>query len=161
MVGIFDPACELLPPWTKELYLCTVTPLASLWPHPPLPKVNVQYLQTVCHCGGGGGVELCCKLVDHILQGFTTLFLTRFRTYKIASPPQKIWPVKTTFRLLVSLKFLRPWICMLLLSRNLGIRLGALGDFPNHNCTLSWKFFPVLLPINSTTADSSFQDILW
>jgi hypothetical protein len=30
MVGIFDPACELLPPWTKELYLCTVAPLPSL-----------------------------------------------------------------------------------------------------------------------------------
>jgi hypothetical protein len=28
-VGIFDPAaaCEMLPPWTKELYLCTVAPL--------------------------------------------------------------------------------------------------------------------------------------
>jgi hypothetical protein len=23
LVSIFDPACELLPPWTKELYLCT------------------------------------------------------------------------------------------------------------------------------------------
>ncbi len=22
MVGIFDPACKLLPSWTKELYLC-------------------------------------------------------------------------------------------------------------------------------------------
>ncbi len=25
--------------------------------------------------------------VDHILEEFYTLFLTRFRTYKIASPP--------------------------------------------------------------------------
>jgi hypothetical protein len=43
---IFDPACELLPPWTKELYLCTVAPLLYLLsdlppPSPPLP--NVQY----------------------------------------------------------------------------------------------------------------------
>jgi hypothetical protein len=30
LVGIFDPACELMPPWTKELYLCTVAPLSSL-----------------------------------------------------------------------------------------------------------------------------------
>jgi hypothetical protein len=37
-------------------------------------------------------------IVDHILQEFYTLFLTRFRTYKIASPPQKKLPVKTTFR---------------------------------------------------------------
>ncbi len=22
LVGIFDPACELFPPWTKELYMC-------------------------------------------------------------------------------------------------------------------------------------------
>ena len=31
------------------------------------------------------------RVVDHILQGFKTLFLTRFRTYKVAA-------VKTTFR---------------------------------------------------------------
>jgi hypothetical protein len=30
MVCIFDSACELLPPWTKELYLCTVAPLLYL-----------------------------------------------------------------------------------------------------------------------------------
>jgi hypothetical protein len=30
MEGIFDPACELLPAWTKELNLCTVAPLPSL-----------------------------------------------------------------------------------------------------------------------------------
>ncbi len=69
MVGIFDPACELLPPWTKELYLCTVNPLPSIWPAPP---------QGNC-------------VVDHIMQEFYTLLLTRFRTYKIASPsPTKI-----------------------------------------------------------------------
>jgi hypothetical protein len=60
MIGNFDRACELLPPWTKELYLYTVAPLPSLWPLPPLPKLNVQYIQTVCVCGGGVGVELCC-----------------------------------------------------------------------------------------------------
>jgi hypothetical protein len=37
MDGIFDPACELLPPWTKELH--------SLW----------------LWGGGVGGVELCCR----------------------------------------------------------------------------------------------------
>ncbi len=60
MVGIFHSACELFPPWMMELYLCTVAPLPSLWP--PLPKLNVQYIQTVFGCGGGGGgVELCCR----------------------------------------------------------------------------------------------------
>jgi hypothetical protein len=56
----------------------------------PLPKLNVQYRQTVCGSvwlwEGGGGVLNC--IVDHILQEFYTLFLTRLRAYKIASPPQ-------------------------------------------------------------------------
>ncbi len=38
LVGIFDPACELLPTWTKELYLFTVAPQSSLWPPPPFPN---------------------------------------------------------------------------------------------------------------------------
>jgi hypothetical protein len=67
---------------------------------PPLPKVNVQYIYTYRRCvavGGGGGGLLSC-FVDHILQEFNTLFLTRFRTYKIATPPQGLnkTPVKTT-----------------------------------------------------------------
>ncbi len=44
----------------------------------------------------GWGVLSC--VVDHILQEFNTLLLTRFRTYKIATPPQTKTPVKTTFR---------------------------------------------------------------
>ncbi len=57
MVGIFDPACELLPHGRKN-YTCVLLPLyilSDLLPLPPLPKLNVQYLQTVCVCGGGGG----------------------------------------------------------------------------------------------------------
>ncbi len=61
MVGIFDPACELLPPWMKELY-------------------------RQCMAVGRGGVLSC--VVDHILQEFNTQFLIRFRTYKTATPPQ-------------------------------------------------------------------------
>jgi hypothetical protein len=45
---------------------------------------------------GGWGVLSC--IVDHIQQEFNTLFLTRFRTYKIATQPQTKTPVKTTFR---------------------------------------------------------------
>ena len=66
-------------------------------------------MQTVCDCGGGGGVVLKCT-VDHILQEFYTLFLTRFRTYKIDSPPQTIMTSKDDIKGLVSLKFLRPWL---------------------------------------------------
>jgi hypothetical protein len=110
LVGIFDPACELLPPWTKEPYLCTVAPLlyllSDLLPPTSFLKLNVQYVQTVCGWGGGG-VMICT--VDHILQGFYTLFLTRFRTYKIASPPQTKMTSKDDIKRLVSLKFLRPW----------------------------------------------------
>ena len=46
--------------------------------------------------------------VDHILQEFYTLFLTRFRTYKIALPPQTKMTSKDDIKGFVSLKFLRP-----------------------------------------------------
>ncbi len=70
------------------LFLCTVAPLmyllSDLLPPPPFPMYSVQ---TVCDCGGGGGDGGVLKCtVDHILQEFYTLFLTRFRIYKIASP---------------------------------------------------------------------------
>jgi hypothetical protein len=59
MVDIFDPACEMLPPWTKEIYLCTVAPLqyllSDLLPPPSLLKENVQYIKTVAWLGWGGG----------------------------------------------------------------------------------------------------------
>jgi hypothetical protein len=59
-------------------------------------------------CGGGGGVVDCA--VDYILQEFYTLFLTRFRTYKIASPPPTKMTSKDDINGLVSVKFLRPWV---------------------------------------------------
>ena len=70
-------------------YLCTVAPLlyllSDLLPLPPFPMYGI-YRLCVTVGGGGWGVLKCT--VDHILQEFYTLFLTRFRTYKIASPPQ-------------------------------------------------------------------------
>jgi hypothetical protein len=45
--------------------------------------------------------------VDHILQEFYTLFLTRLRTYKIAKPPQTKMTSKDDIKGFVSLKFLR------------------------------------------------------
>ncbi len=117
MVCIFDTACELLPPWTKELYLCTVAPLLYLLSDLPplsLPKLNTQNIQTVCGCGGGvEGRWNVLWTVDHILQEFYTLLLTRFRTYKIASPPLTKMTSKDDIVGLVSLKFLRPcsYIC--------------------------------------------------
>ncbi len=49
------------------ILLYTVAPLLYLLsdllpPPPPLPKLNVhvQYVNTVCGCGGVGGVEMYC-----------------------------------------------------------------------------------------------------
>jgi hypothetical protein len=111
MVCNFDPACELLPPRKNELYFtgvllplyCTFS--LTSFPFPPF-LMYVQYIQTVCVCGGGGGLLKCT--VDHILQEFYTLFLARFRTYKIASPPLTKMTSKDDIKGLVSLKFLCP-----------------------------------------------------
>ncbi len=72
-------------------YTCVLLSLYLLSDPPPLPKLNVQYIQTVCCWGGGGGGLLNCVncAVDHILQEFYTLFVSRFRTYKIASHPKQ------------------------------------------------------------------------
>jgi hypothetical protein len=82
-------------------YTCALLPLYLLnlyFPPPPSQSKRKVYANSV---GGGGcrgvGGDLNC-VVDHILQEFNTLFLTRFRTYNIATPPQTNWPVKTTFR---------------------------------------------------------------
>jgi hypothetical protein len=76
------------PPWMGRNYTCvllSVAPLLYLLSD-LLPLPSVQYsLYRQCVTVGGGGLK--CT-VDHILQEFYTLFLARFGTYKIASPPQ-------------------------------------------------------------------------
>jgi hypothetical protein len=68
--------------------------------------------------------------VDHILQEFYTLFLTRFRTNKITSPPQTKMTSKDDIKGLVSLKFLRPWytytlrLCIMINTDQLPITMG-------------------------------------
>jgi hypothetical protein len=60
--------------------------LPSLWFIPPPSRCqSTVYTDSVWLGGGGGGVS---TVGDHILQEFNTLYLTKFRTYKIASPPQ-------------------------------------------------------------------------
>jgi hypothetical protein len=91
--------------------LCTVAPLlyllSDLLPPPPLP--NVQYIQTVCDCGGGGewgGVKMYCgpysarvlHSVSDQIQNLPNCFTT----------PNKMTSEDDT-KGLVSLKFLRPW----------------------------------------------------
>ncbi len=56
--------------------------------------------QLVNCCPHGGRNYTCLLLPLYCTFSLTidTLFLTRFRTYKIASPPRTKSPVKTTFR---------------------------------------------------------------
>ncbi len=90
--------------WTIKTPNCTVAPLSSLWP-PPLPKLNVQYIQTLWDCGGGG--ELCCRpysagilhSVSDQIQNLPNSFTT----------PNKMTS-EDDIKGLVSLKFLRPWV---------------------------------------------------
>jgi hypothetical protein len=89
-------------------HTCVLLSLYLLSDLPPFPKLNVQYIQTVCVAVGGGGWGMSNCVVDHILQEFHTLFLTRFRTYKIASPPQTKMTSKDDIKGFVSLNFLRP-----------------------------------------------------
>ena len=62
--------------------------MVQLPPLPPFPKSKYSLnRQCVAVRGKGWGVLICVG--DHILQEFNSLFLTRFRTYKIALPPQQ------------------------------------------------------------------------
>jgi hypothetical protein len=95
----------------RRNYTCVLLPLNctfSLTSSPPPHLPNVQYTVYKQCVTVGGGVLKCT--VDHILQEFYTLFLTRFRTYKIASPPQIKMTSKEDIKGLGSLKFFRPWV---------------------------------------------------
>ncbi len=103
MVCIFDPACELLPPWRKELYLCTVAPLLYLLsdllpPPPPLSQCTVQYMGTVCDCGGGGGGGKWNVLWTVFCRSFTLCFWSDSEHTKLLHHPKQKWPVNTTKR---------------------------------------------------------------
>ncbi len=59
----------------------------STLPPSPFP-VSKYCICRQCVAGGGGGERGLSPVGDHILQEFNTLYLTRFRTYKIARPSQ-------------------------------------------------------------------------
>jgi hypothetical protein len=59
---------------------------SSTPPLPPSQSKRTVHTESVWLWGVGRGVLSC--VVDHILQKFNTLFLTRFRTLNIATPPQ-------------------------------------------------------------------------
>ncbi len=107
LFGIFDPACELLAPWAKGiilLYCCSSIFSLTSHPLPPLPKLNVQYIQTVYVWGGGGG-WMCWRpysagilhSVSDRIQNLPNCFTT----------PNKMTS-ENDIKGLVSLKFLRP-----------------------------------------------------
>ncbi len=66
---------------------CPSNLLSCSPPIPPPHSKSQSKVQTVCVWEGVGGGALSC-VGDRILQEFNTLYLTRFRTYKIALPPQ-------------------------------------------------------------------------
>ena len=105
MVGIFDPPCELLPHGRRNYTrICVLLPLYLLSDLLPLPSSQTKctvYTDSVCLWGGGEVWVLNCA-VDRILQEFYALFLTRFRTYKIATPPQTKITSKDEIKGLVS-----------------------------------------------------------
>jgi hypothetical protein len=78
-------------------YTCEPLYLLSDLTPPPQTKYTA-YTDSVWLWGWHGEWGVLSCVVDHILQKFYTLLLTRFRTYKIASTPQTKWPVKTTVR---------------------------------------------------------------
>ncbi len=106
MVDIFDPACELLPPWSKEIYLCTVAPLQYLLsdllaPPPPFSKKMYSIYRQLC----GWGVELYCRPCS---AGVLHSVSDQIQNLHIVSPPQTKVTNKDDIKGLVSLKFLRP-----------------------------------------------------
>ncbi len=111
VVCIFEPACELLPPWTKELYLCTgtVAPLPSLWPSPPPPNYMYSIYRQCVWLWGEGDVELCCRPYSAGVVHSVSDQIQNLPRYKIATPPQTKMTSKDDIKGFVSLKFLPLW----------------------------------------------------
>ncbi len=101
-------------PYGQRNYTCVLLPLYCTFsltssPLPPSQTKCTVYTDIVCQGWGGGGwwIEVYCRPYSAgVLHWFT---LTRFRTYKIASPPQTKMISKDDITGLVSIKFLRPW----------------------------------------------------
>ncbi len=99
-----------------------LTSLVHLSRYSPPSKSQCTTLYIIYRqCVAGGRVLSCVG--DHILQEFNTLFLTKFRTYKIARPPQTRTPrtggglgqIKTCRKVSLQVNFLDNdiWHCFL------------------------------------------------
>jgi hypothetical protein len=77
---------------TKLVYCCPSTFSLTSTPLPPSQSKCSTVYMYVCtdsvRLWSGGVWRVLSCVVDHILQEFNTLFLTRFRTYKIVRPPK-------------------------------------------------------------------------
>ncbi len=77
------------------LVYCCPSTVPSLWPPSPPPLPNVQYIQTVCDCGGGG----CWNVLWTIFcRSFTLCFWLDWEPTKLPHHPKQKWPVKTTLK---------------------------------------------------------------
>ena len=110
MVCIFDPACELLLPWMKELYgTCVLLPLYCTFsltssPLPPFPLYSI-YRQ--CVTVGVGGVEMYCGPYS---AGVLHSVSDQIRNLQNCFTAPNKMTSEDDIKGLVSLKFLRPWV---------------------------------------------------
>ncbi len=92
------------------LVYCCPSTISSLWPPPPspLPKLNVQFIQTVCVWGGGDGgwIVLCRPYSAGILHSVSDQ-MQNLPNY--VTTPNKMTS-ENDIKGLVSFKFLRPWL---------------------------------------------------
>ncbi len=66
-------------PHERRNYTCVLLPLYCTFSLTSSPLPNVQYLQTVCDCGGGGGVEMYCGVKHYVsdqIQNLQNCFTT-------------------------------------------------------------------------------------
>ncbi len=97
------------PLWTKELYgTCVLLPLYCTFSltSSPLPPFPMYSIQTVCDCGGGGGMIICT--VDNILQEHSVYDQIQ-NLQNCFTTPNKMTS-EDDIKGLVSFKFLRPWL---------------------------------------------------
>jgi hypothetical protein len=91
-------------PHGRRNYTCVMLPLYLLSDlPPPPPKLNVQYIQKMCGCGGD--VELCCR--PYFAGVLHSVSDQMQNLHNCSTTPNKMTS-KDDIKGLVSLKFFRP-----------------------------------------------------
>ncbi len=73
-----------------ELFIAPLTFSLVHLPQPNPPSQSKRTYSLYRQCVAGRGWRVLSCVGDHIVQKFNTLFLTIFKTYKIATPPKTI-----------------------------------------------------------------------